>query len=99
VAYEEDLNHVLRVLEGVAETFARDAVLGPHLLETPQVIGPISLGDWAITVRVMVKTQPGEQWKIAHELQKRILSACEREGVTLPYPRQEVLVRRDAAFS
>jgi len=58
-----------------------------------QVLDPVSLGDWAITVRVMVKTQPGKQWDIARELQRRILAACEREGVTLPYPRQEVWVR------
>lgn len=96
VAYEEDLDRVLHVLEGAAETFAQDSAWGPHLLETPQVVGPISLGDWAITVRVMVKTQPGEQWKIAYELRKRILAACEREGITLPYPRQEVLLQRDA---
>jgi small conductance mechanosensitive channel len=93
VAYEEDLDRALRVLAGVAEAFAEDADFGPQLLEPPQVLGPVSLGDWAITVRVMVKTQPGKQWGIARELQRRILAACEREGVTLPYPRQEVWVR------
>jgi small-conductance mechanosensitive channel len=93
VAYEEDLDRALRVLEGVAEVFAEDVDFGPQLLEPPQVLGPVSLGDWAITVRVMVKTQPGKQWGIARELQRRILAACEREDVTLPYPRQEVWVR------
>jgi small-conductance mechanosensitive channel len=93
VAYEEDLDRVLRVLEGVAETFAQDAGVGPQLLDPPQVLGPLSLGDWAITVRVMVKTRPGKQWEVARELRKRILAACEREGITLPYPRQEVWVR------
>jgi small-conductance mechanosensitive channel len=44
-------------------------------------------------VRVMVKTQPGKQWDIARELQRRILAAFEREDVALPYPRQEVWVR------
>jgi small-conductance mechanosensitive channel len=93
VAYEEDLDRALRVLAGVAEAFAEDADFGPQLLEPPQVLGPVSLGDWAITLRVMVKTQPGKQWGIARELQRRILAACEREAVTLPYPRQEVWVR------
>jgi small-conductance mechanosensitive channel len=41
----------------------------------------------------MVKTQPGKQWDIARELQRRILAAFEREDVALPYPRQEVWVR------
>ena len=93
VAYEEDLDRALRVLTETAEAFAQDPLFGPQLLEPPQVLGPLSLGDWAITVRVMVKTQPGMQWGVARELRKQILAACEREGVTLPYPRQEVLVR------
>ncbi|MDY6877289.1 MAG: mechanosensitive ion channel family protein [Chloroflexota bacterium] len=93
VAYEEDMNRVIDTLERVAEAFAQDPTFEPQLLEPPQVVGPVSLGDWAITVRVMVKTQPGKQWGVARELQKRILATCEREDITLPYPRQEVWVR------
>lgn len=94
VAYEEDLDRVLCVMEGVAESFARDPAFEPQLLGPPQVMGPVSLGDWAVTVRVMVKTRPGKQWEIARELRKRILAVCERENITLPYPRQEVLLQR-----
>jgi small conductance mechanosensitive channel len=93
VAYEENLDRVLRVLEEIASAFAQDPAFKPHLLETPQVVGPISLGDWAVTVRVMVKTQPGKHWETARELQKRILATFEQEGIVMPYPRQEVYVR------
>ena len=93
VAYEENLDRVLGVLEGVVEAFAEDADYGPQLLERPTVLGPLSLGDWALTVRVMVKTETGKQWGVGRELRKRILAACERESITLPYPRQEVWVR------
>jgi len=93
VAYEENVDRVLRVFQGIAEAFAQDPAFEPQLLDTPQVMGPVSLGDWAMTVRVMVKTEPGKQWEIARELQKRILATCEQEGIVLPYPRQEVTVR------
>jgi small conductance mechanosensitive channel len=93
VAYEADLDRALRVLEEAAADFAQNETFGPQLLEPPVVLGPLSLGDSAITVRVMVKTQVGMQWGVARELRKRILSSCEREGIELPYPRQEVLVR------
>jgi small-conductance mechanosensitive channel len=94
IAYEEDMDRVLSVLEGVMDTFFRDPDFESQLLERPQVLGPLSLGDWAITVRVMVKTQPGKQWGVAMALRRRILAACGRENVVLPYPRQEVWVRR-----
>ncbi len=93
VAYEEDLDRVLAVLEREAEAFAQDPEVADQLIEAPSVIGPLSLGDWAVTVRVMVKTLPGKHWGVGQILRKRLLAACEREGITLPYPRQEVLVR------
>ena len=93
VAYEENLDRVLNVLEQEAQQFAEDPTYAPQLLEPPSIIGPLSLGDWAITVRVMVKTQPGKQWGVAMALRKRILATCDREDITLPYPRQELLVR------
>jgi len=93
VAYEEDLDRVLRVLREAAESFAQDPEFSPQMLESPQVLGPLALGDWAINVKVMVKTLPGKQWAVVRELKKRLLAACEREGITLPYPRQEVWVQ------
>jgi small conductance mechanosensitive channel len=93
VAYEEDLERVAAILEQVVETLVEDPDFGPQLLERPRVLAPVSLGDWAMTVRVMVKTPAGKQWGVGMELRKRILNACKRENVELPYPRQEVLVR------
>jgi small conductance mechanosensitive channel len=93
VAYEEDLERVVAVLEQEAAAFAEEPEVAELLIEAPSVIGPLSLGDWAVTVRVMVKTLPGKHWEVGRTLRKRLLAACIREGITLPYPRQEVMVR------
>jgi small conductance mechanosensitive channel len=93
VAYEADLERALLVLPETVAGFAQGPTFGSQRLEPPQVLGPLSLGGSAITVRLMVKTQVGKQWRVARELRKRILDACEREGVELSYPRQEVLLR------
>jgi small conductance mechanosensitive channel len=93
VAYEEDLDRVLRVLEESAVAFGQDPAFAPHLLEPPQVVGLANLGDSAANVRVAVRTQPGKQWEVDRQLRKYLLAACEREGISLPYPRQEVWVR------
>jgi moderate conductance mechanosensitive channel len=93
IAYEEDKDRVLCVRGDAAVSFALDPTFAPHLLEALQVLGPMSLGDWAVTVRVMVKTRPGKQWEVARELWKRILVACDHEGIVRPYPRQETWTR------
>ena len=92
VAYEEDLERALGVLRASGEAFAQDPAFAKGLLEPPQVMGPMSLGDAAVILRVEVKTEPGRQWEIGRELRRCILADCEREGVSLPYPRQEVWV-------
>jgi small-conductance mechanosensitive channel len=94
VAYEEDMDRVIAVLEQVLDAFVADPEFGPQVLERPRLLAPLSLGDWAINVRIMVKTPPGKHWGVAMALRKRILAACEREGIVLPYPRQEVWVHR-----
>ena len=93
VAYGEDLDHVVSVLVGVAEEFAKDPDFSPSLLDKPVVDGPVISDDWAIRMRVMVKTQPDRRLEITQEIQKRVLEACEREGISLPYPRREFWVR------
>jgi small conductance mechanosensitive channel len=93
VAYEEDLERALDVLRASGEAFAQDPAFEKSLLEPPRVMGPMSLGDAAVVMRVEVKTEPGKQWELGRELRKRILADCEREGVSLPYPRQEVWLR------
>jgi len=93
VAYGEDLDHITSLLKSAAEGFASDPDFNSSLLGKPEVSGPDVMGDWTFTMRIMVKTQPDRRMEITRELQKRALAACEREGISYPYPRQEVWVR------
>ena len=93
VAYGEDLDHVVSVLVGIADEFAKDPDFSPGLLDKPVVDGPLISDDWAIKMRVMVKTQPDRRLEFTQEIQKRVLEACEREGISLAYPRREVWLR------
>jgi small conductance mechanosensitive channel len=95
VAYEEDLDEVLAVLRDLAEALAADEEFGPLLIGTPEVIGPVSLEDTTVVVRVMATTKPGAQWTIGRVIQKRVLQVCDEAGIELPYPRQEVVIRRE----
>ena len=93
VAYEEEMDRALSVLEAASEAFAQDPAFALDVLEPPEVLGPVGLGDSAVNIRIAVKISPGKQWEIGRALRKAVLAACEREGVELPYPRQEVWVR------
>ena len=79
-----------------SDDFYQDEEFAPLLLEEPTVTGVEALGDWAMTIRIMVKTKPGKQWDVARELRRRVKESFEREGIEMPYPRQEVLMRPPA---
>ena len=96
VAYEEDIGRVMAALGNIGHGFYQDEEFAPLLLEEPTVTGVEALGDWAVTVRIVVKTKPGKQWDVARELRRRIKESFEREGIEMPYPRQEVLMRSAA---
>jgi small-conductance mechanosensitive channel len=96
VAYEEDIGRVMAALGRIGHDLYQDEEFAPLLLEEPTVTGVEALGDWAVTVRIMAKTKPGKQWQVARELRRRIKESFEREGIEMPYPRQEVLMRPPA---
>jgi len=94
LAYEEDIGRVVTALEKIGQELYQDEGFAPLVLEEPMVTGVEALGDWAVTVRVMVKTKPGKQWDVARELRRHIKESFEREGIEMPYPRQEVLMSK-----
>ena len=93
VAYEEDIGRAMTALGKIGHDFYQDEEFAPLLLEEPTVTGVEALGDWAMTIRIMVKTEPGKQWDVARELRRRVKESFEQEGIEMPYPRQEVLMR------
>lgn len=94
VAYEEKLDHVFAVLEQISQETYQDEHFGPQMLEQPTVLGPMDFGDSAMTMQVMVRTQPGKQWGIGRELRRRIKERFEQEGIEMPYPQYEIRMRQ-----
>jgi small conductance mechanosensitive channel len=93
VAYEEDIGRALATLERIGRDLHQDEEFASSLLEEPKVSGPEALGDWSVTLRIMVKTEPGQKWTVLRELRRRVKETFEQEGIEMPYPRQEVLMR------
>ena len=54
--------------------------MGPRLLEAPSVLRVNELGDSGVTLKVLGRVQPAEQWGVTGELRKRILATFARRG-------------------
>jgi small conductance mechanosensitive channel len=84
VAYDEDIARVERLLGDLVAEFAADPEWEPYVLEDPEVWGVENLAADSVVLRVVVKTQPLQQWKIARELRERIKRVFDTEGVQIP---------------
>ncbi|MFT4082688.1 MAG: mechanosensitive ion channel family protein [Nocardioides sp.] len=84
VGYQEDLTRVRRVLAEVAHGLWEDEEFASVIIEEPEVTGVEALTADGVTIRVLVKTQPLEQWAVARELRARIKARLEFEHIEIP---------------
>jgi small-conductance mechanosensitive channel len=94
VGYDEDLTRAKRVLAEVAQDLWEDDDYRSVIIEEPEVTGVEALAPDAITLRVLVKTAPMEQWAVARELRQRIKARFDHEDIEMPFP-QRVVWHRD----
>src|SRR3989304_3412939 len=93
VSYEEDIDHVITVLDEIGRSLADDTTFGKLVLEPPQVLGVEALADSQVTIRMLAKTLPLKQWEVARELRRRIKARFDREGIQIPYPHRVIITR------
>jgi small conductance mechanosensitive channel len=81
VAYTTDLDDATRTIERVAHELYEDERWASRILEQPEVWGVEELGPDGIRVRLVAKTRPLEQWKVARELRARLKVAFDKAGI------------------
>jgi moderate conductance mechanosensitive channel len=96
VAYGEDVGTVQDLLRRVGHELYDDPDWRPLVMEEPEVWGVESLSADAVVVRLVVKTVPLEQWKVAREVRRRIKATFDAEGIEIPFPQRSVWVRDEA---
>lgn len=94
VGYDEDLARVQRILREIAHDIWNDDDFRSLIIEEPEVTGVEAMMPDSITLRVLVKTQPLEQWGVGRELRQRIKARFDHEGIEMPFP-QRVVWHRD----
>ena len=96
VAYGSDLDLAQTEIKRVADGLWQDPAWAGRVLEEPEVWGVEELAADGVTIRLVVKTLPAEQFKVLRELRVRIKQALDAAGVEIPTAQRTVWVRRDA---
>ena len=90
VAYSEDLDHVISVINKVCKELAEDPAWAPSLLTPLQALGVDKLGDSGIEIKILGEAKAMRPWAIMRELRLRLKKAFDKEGIEIPWPHMKV---------
>jgi small-conductance mechanosensitive channel len=85
VGYNENLDIVLPLIREVAQELAGSDEWDERLLEEPVVAGVESMTGGVITIRVIAKCAPNENFPVSREIRERAKAAFDRAGIRAPH--------------
>lgn len=86
VAYDTNVDHVEKVIEKTGLTMQKDDKWSESILEAPYMLRVESFGESALILKILCKTQPGEQWSVKGEFLRRLKKAFDNEDIEIPFP-------------
>jgi moderate conductance mechanosensitive channel len=86
ITYDSDLDKVKKIIKQVSREIMADPELAPNILEPLKMQGVEQFGDFAIQIRLKMKTKPGEQFVIRRRAYGMIKKAFDAGGIRFAFP-------------
>ncbi len=84
IAYDQNVETALNALREVTARIDQDSPWREKLLETPHVAGVESMVGGSVTLRIIAKCVPGEQYVVSREVRERAKVALDAAGIRAP---------------
>ncbi|MGZ4676857.1 MAG: mechanosensitive ion channel family protein [Acidimicrobiia bacterium] len=81
VAYDSDLTAATEAIRAAAGSVADDPNLRAVVIDEPEVLGVEQITNDQVVIRLGVKTQPLEQWRVARALRPAVKAALDAAGI------------------
>jgi small conductance mechanosensitive channel len=95
VALEADLEQVRDAFTTAGEALLADEEVSGMMLEPPDILGPQSMSESQVTVRVAIKTVPGRRAIVARAYRHEVKGALERSQIPISSPSSMMIVESD----
>jgi small-conductance mechanosensitive channel len=90
VAYRENVDEVMGVLQEIAVDLRRDSRFADDILEPLEMLGVDQFRDSAVMIKCRIKTEPLKQWRVGREMNRRIKNTFDAKGIEIPFPHQTI---------
>jgi small conductance mechanosensitive channel len=88
VAYREDVDEVMKVLQEIGDELKQDPEYGPVILEPLEMLGVDAFADSAVVIKARIKTAPIKQWWVGREFNRRMKKKFDDLDIEIPFPHQ-----------
>jgi small conductance mechanosensitive channel len=95
VAYRENVDEVMEILQQVGAELREDPEVGPLILEDLEVFGVDAFGDSAVVIKGRIKTQPIKQWQVGRAFNRLVKLRFDAAGVEIPFPHRTLYFGED----
>jgi small conductance mechanosensitive channel len=90
VAYKENTDQVIEVMNQVGTEMLGDEKFGPYMLEPPEIFGVDKFDNSAVIIKGRIRTKPIRQWLVGREYLRRIKLAFDANNIEIPFPHRTI---------
>ncbi|NLC34889.1 MAG: mechanosensitive ion channel [Alcaligenaceae bacterium] len=95
IAHREDVDQAVAQLETAFKDLMQDPAMAAEVLADIEIPGVTALNERGFSVRVLIKTTPGNQWMIQRAFNRLVKQRFDAAGIELPYPQTVLHFGRD----
>lgn len=99
VAYKEDVDEVMAVLQELGDEMAADPKYSTVITAPLEVLGVEDFGDSSVVIRMRFTTIPMQQWMVAREFRRRVKKTFDAKGIEIPFPHRTVYLGEGAPMN
>jgi len=81
-----DLEKAIEIINTIGKKLARETKWQSKIIDPPIFDSVVDFTTGGVTLSIAGKTQPSDQWAVASEMRRRLLTAFEESDITLSVP-------------
>jgi small-conductance mechanosensitive channel len=90
ITYDSNIDKARKLIKQIGQDLAADPEHAPHFIEPLKMQGVEQFGDFAVQLRIKMKTRPGEQFVIRRKAHALIKKAFDDNGIKFAFPTVQV---------
>lgn len=96
VAYTHNTDTVFGIMRAISDELQADAVFAEKILAPIDIWGVDRFTDDSVIIKAAMKTQPGQQWAVGREFNRRLKFAFDAQGIWFSNPTYVEVVNKNA---